>query len=356
MLLSKKIKLISLIASVCLSTMVNAQSEAEPTKVLYNDGPYLIDGKNALQQYSIEKNKLKITNYQGAEHFPAQFPISSSDIYQNVDKIAAISDIHGQVDIFIQLLKKNGVIDSAHNWQFGNGHLVITGDIFDRGDTVTEALWLVYKLEQQAEKAGGKVHYLLGNHEYMVLRGDERYLHDKYRQTLVLMQRDLKSLLGADTILGRWLRSKSTIIKINDMVFLHGGIHQDYLDLKLNLTQANQHFRDSIGLVKAQMVDNPIYFTLHGSTGPVWYRGYFRDEYLTQAQVDSILKELEAQYIIVGHTSFEQLETRFDNRIIAIDSSIKNGKKGELLLWQKQRFMRADMQGKQTEFIPLKAQ
>ena len=314
----------------------------------YNDGPYLIDGDKALQAYQIKNNQLNISDYKGDLSIPKTFKINKKDVYNNAEKIAAISDIHGQVDVFIQLLKKNGVIDSNHNWTWGKGHLVITGDIFDRGDTVTEALWLVYKLEQQAKKAGGKLHYLLGNHEYMVLRGDERYLHDKYIHTLKVVNRDLKALFAEDTVLGRWLRSKSTVIKINGFVFLHGGIHQDFLDLNLSLEEANAQFRQSIGLSKEEVKAHDIFKVLHASTGPIWYRGFFRDKALEQKQIENLLQQLDAKHIIVGHTSMDQLETRFNDKIIAIDASIKKGKKGELLIWQANKFIRADMQGKQS--------
>ena len=57
-------------------------------------------------------------------------------------KLAAISDIHGQYNSMKQLLMVHGIIDEQLNWSFGTGHLVITGDVFDRGEQVTEALWL----------------------------------------------------------------------------------------------------------------------------------------------------------------------------------------------------------------------
>ncbi|SFD74029.1 metallophosphoesterase [Pseudoalteromonas denitrificans] len=317
----------------------------------YSDGPYLINGKDALMEYQITDNQLTISEYSEALLIPQKFNIDGKDNYTKVEKIAAISDVHGQVGIFSQLLEKNGVIDALHNWSWGKGHLVITGDIFDRGDTVTEALWLVYKLEQQALKAGGKLHYLLGNHEYMVLRGDDRYLHNKYIKTLNLVNRDLKSLFSINTVLGRWLRSKATVIKINDFVFLHGGIHQDFLDLNLSLEQTNEQFRQSIGLSKEDIKQNDIFNILQGATGPVWYRGFFTDTNLNQVDIEKILKQIKAKHIIVGHTSMDQLETRFDNRILAIDSSIKNAEKGELLIWRKKQFMRGNMQGVQTRLF-----
>ena len=104
---------------------------------------------------------------------------SEKPIFTNINKIAALSDIHGQYDLVIKLFKNNKIIDDNLNWIFGDGHLVITGDIFDRGDTVNEVLWFIYKLEAQAENNGGRVHYLLGNHEYMIFYNDLRYIHEK---------------------------------------------------------------------------------------------------------------------------------------------------------------------------------
>ncbi len=48
---------------------------------------------------------------------------------------------------------------------------MFAGDMFDRGDQVTECLWLVYALEETAKAAGGYVHFILGNHELMNLQG-----------------------------------------------------------------------------------------------------------------------------------------------------------------------------------------
>ena len=48
----------------------------------------------------------------------------------------------------------------------------IVVDNFNRDDKVNEILWFIYKLEVQPKSKGGLVHYLLGNHEYIVLYND----------------------------------------------------------------------------------------------------------------------------------------------------------------------------------------
>ncbi|MBL4568374.1 MAG: metallophosphoesterase, partial [Flavobacteriaceae bacterium] len=193
-----------------------------------NDGPYVFIEQNNLVEKSILNGKV----------FTKKLPLNSlnttftpeASTYKNVKKIAALSDIHGQYDLAITLLKNNKIIDRHLNWKFGKGHLVIAGDIFDRGDKVHETLLLVYKLEQQAKKHGGRVHFLLGNHEYMVLKNDLRYIHRKYRHTTRLLRINYDQLYGKNTVLGRWLRSKATIIKINKDYFVHGGVSKDFIE------------------------------------------------------------------------------------------------------------------------------
>ena len=60
----------------------------------------------------------------------------------------AISDIHGQHELFIKLLQSQKVINEENQWIYDKGHLVIVGDIFDRGDQVTETLWFLFFLEK----------------------------------------------------------------------------------------------------------------------------------------------------------------------------------------------------------------
>ena len=73
------------------------------------------------------------------------------------DRIAAIGDIHGKFKHLVALLERNGIIDSKHDWNWNSGHLVVLGDVFDKGPSVTESLWFLRKLERQARHAGGRL-------------------------------------------------------------------------------------------------------------------------------------------------------------------------------------------------------
>lgn len=66
--------------------------------------------------------------------------------------------------------------DEGLNWVGGAAHLVLCGDLVDRGPRDREVVDLVRRLQTQARLAGAEVHALLGNHEVMNLVRDFRYV------------------------------------------------------------------------------------------------------------------------------------------------------------------------------------
>ena len=144
--------------------------------------------------------------------------------FDKVKKLLVLSDIEGNFGALRKLLLANKVIDEDLQWKFGDGNLVLIGDFFDRGQQVTEVLWLIYYLEEKAKTAGGYVHFILGNHEIMNLSGDLRYLNTKYSDNAKLLDQNYMSLYDEHSELGRWLRTKNVVEKIGDIMFAHGGI------------------------------------------------------------------------------------------------------------------------------------
>ena len=318
-----------------------------------SDGPYIFIEKNELIEKIIINNKvisktLKTSSYDTLYH-------SEKSTFNKIRKIAALSDIHGQYDLLISLLQNNKIIDKSLNWSFEEGHLVIVGDIFDRGDKVNEILWFIYELEVQAKSKGGRVHYLLGNHEYMVLYNDLRYVHEKYNVSSKLLNLEYDQLYGDNTILGRWLRSKATIIKINDNIFTHGGISEDFIAYEnFNIEKINNKMRQSIPRLKElrklrrKEKSNNFYDMYFGKKSLIWYRGYFEED-LTYTDILKILKLVDADHIVVGHTSNEKVVQLYNNKIIGVDSSIKKGEYGELLVIKNKRFFRGTLNGNLIE-------
>lgn len=82
-----------------------------------------------------------------------------------------IGDVHGDFRAFEKLLRRLELVDRDGNWTGGKEQLIQTGDLVDRGPDSRKAIELLMKIEPQAEKAGGKVTVLIGNHEVMMLTG-----------------------------------------------------------------------------------------------------------------------------------------------------------------------------------------
>ncbi len=177
--------------------------------------------------------------------------------FDGVDRTVAISDIHGAHRAFVETLKAAGVVDQEGNWSAGKTHLVIVGDMVDRGDDSRATMDLLMRLEPQAAEAGGAVHVLLGNHEMMNLVGDLRYVSkgefaaftaeesaelrdDAYRRLAArgglrrLTRAEFddrfppgffahRAAFAASGRYGRWLLGKPVALRIDDTLFLHAG-------------------------------------------------------------------------------------------------------------------------------------
>ncbi|MCD6091447.1 MAG: metallophosphoesterase [Bacteroidales bacterium] len=335
-------------------------SEFYPNKNV-TDGPYIYKGDSTINVKWIEQNKLfEVTIFDNDYSLIEQnfgFALDTANLFQekkvsidykntfnNVENFIAISDMHGQYFVTIDLLKKYGIIDKDLNWSFGKGYLIVDGDIFDRGDKATEILWLIYKLKNQAEVCGGKVHYLIGNHELMVLNNDLRYVNEKYKLTEKMIATSYDQLFSERTVIGEWLRTSPVILTINDVLFVHAGISPEFIENKFTQQGVNFMFQNRIIGAEDEVIENdPILSFLEGRNGPVWYRGYFLDTTFTEQKLDRILDYFDKERIVVGHTSFDSIVSLYDGKILGIDASIKRGKNGELLIFEKGKFYRGTL-------------
>ncbi len=278
-----------------------------------------------------------------------------ADLPEGVDEAAqperwaAISDMHGQYDLTVQLLKAQGIIDSQLNWAYGRGVLVIPGDIFDRGDKVNELLWLVYRLEQQARQAGGAVHFLLGNHEYMVMQGDLRYINPTYQRASSWLGRRYDQLYGPDSEMGRWLRRKATVLKLGDTLFVHGGLARWVSAQDTNLSSINRRYRETLDWPTPQRRDTPDVKRLYsGTESPIWHRGYIDSPRAAMSDVEAVLRRYGAQRIVVGHTTLKEIKSLYQGKVIGIDCGIKNGESAQLLRWENHQLSVGDQHGSRT--------
>lgn len=332
-----------------------------------NDGPYIFKVKHVLKVKWINNSVLSediITPENFVEiknRFNLHFNYSDltdsylqktnySQSYNLIDSISVISDIHGEYNSYINLLKATGIIDNDLNWKFGKGHLVVLGDIFDRGSMVTEVLWHLFALEKQAAAAGGMVHVLLGNHEIMVLSKTLNYLNEKYKKVENISKTRYFDLYSRNSVLGNWIRSMPVVITINNIIFVHGGISPELIERNLTFTKINQLFcSDIVGRVLTENDENEELMFLIRNNGPVWYRGYFTDNDFNESTLNSILSFYKKEHIVVGHTPSRDINSLFNNKIFGVDAGIGDDQPGEMLIYKNGSFYKGYISGKRIK-------
>lgn len=279
-------------------------------------------------------------------------PAARDDIEMDAKQpLLAVADTHGEFEILVAQLWRQGVIDEKLDWSFGRGHLVVLGDVFDRGPNQVEILWLLYKLEAQAAEAGGGSHLVLGNHELMVMSGDVRYLNPKYRDTpRVLGVPSYSTLFGSPTVLGQWLRSRPAMLRVNDSLFLHAGVSPVVVASGLTMAEINTQVRSLLAGERPRTDgERASAELLMGSYGPMWYRGYFpehaRGAVASDADVDAALKAFGVRRIVIGHTIVPTITALYGGRVLAVQVYPKRTDDGaiqfESLLMRDGRLWRA---------------
>lgn len=305
------------------------------------DGPYIIDNQkievtndNKIQYIKIlRKDVLSVkVNNLDQDTFSLKLKdsiVGNADQYTMPEKLIAISDIEGNFNAFASFLIKHGVIDQGFNWIFGNGHLVLIGDFVDRGEDVTQVLWLVYKIEDQAKAQKGEVHYILGNHEIMNFQGNHSYNQKKYKRVAQLISKNeniseaLKYMYSNQTELGKWLRSKNVIEKIGEYIFVHGGLSPDILKFNLKLKDINLIAKNTWDKNFSGKDDSSAENFVNGEKGVFWYRGLATDyKYYPKISDNELVKVLayyNAKKIIFGHTVVDNITKEWNGKAINID-------------------------------------
>ena len=319
-------------------------------------------------------------------------------------RVVAFGDVHGAFDDWTQMLQEVGVVDAQLNWAGGNTHLVSLGDLIDRGPGSRKVVELLMKLDAQAEQAGGAVHLVLGNHEVMVMTGDLRYVsaaefaafagdetaaereqlfadyrrfnpggddadvrrvfNDQYPAGFLA----LREAFAQDGAIGSWLLQQPFVIRVNDKVYMHGGIASDVSedslkDLNGKLQGELREFLDSMDTLRAagvmpwhvsyndrlgflnaraeefvaanpkkqadwfpalQQVFEAQKAFVFSEDSPNWYRGTAMcHPYSESFNTERFLKRVGAKQLVMGHTPTRgDVHVRMDGLAIRLDTGM----------------------------------
>jgi hypothetical protein len=271
--------------------------------------------------------------------------------FDNVERIVAVGDVHGAFDQFVEILRAAKVIDARNRWTGGKTHLVQIGDVVDRGADSRKALDLLRKLERDASGAGGRVHALIGNHEAMRLMTDMRYVvpgeyaaftdggsadlrrafienspkeqREALEKELVPGMIEMIRAFGPKGEYGMRVRASNAVVRINGVVFLHGGISPAVAPMPCAAINETIRRELSVDLEKTRAAPNESLTARED--GPLWYRGLAQEPETFEPQVTDILTAQKARAMVVGHTVpiTGRITARFGGRVFMIDTGMQ---------------------------------
>jgi len=310
--------------------------------------------------------------------------------WDDVPRVVILGDVHGSYDKMVTLLRGTKTVDERLNWIGGDQHLVFCGDLTDRGSNDRGVMDLARRLQVEARTAGGRVHVVLGNHDVMNLTRDRRYwsadLLDEFagdetgeeRKDGLRKFRSVQQTQGARDAFGEkfppgyfararafepegeygsWLLQQPTVVKVNGVLFVHGGLTRRVA--KLGLDEINRRVTSGIRefLAAADELGNAVPFPANmgnimltarelgnrsaravleaheslafDSAGPLWYRGTAcENERLESDRVAQVLDMLGARAVMMGHTVTRtgRISTRFNGTVYRADVGMGYGR------------------------------
>ncbi|MBI4701574.1 MAG: metallophosphoesterase [Deltaproteobacteria bacterium] len=265
--------------------------------------------------------------------FPTRFPAAR--------RLVAVGDLHGDMWAARAALRLGGLIDERDQWIGADAVLVQTGDVLDRGDEERAILDLFDRLDEQAQRAGGRVHVLSGNHEIMNVAGDLRYVTPGGFAAFA----DAGPVDPADPLLDRYpeqvrprlaafrpggpyarrLAAHPIVLVVGETLFVHGGLLPKHV--RAGLEAINQEMRDWLSTEGAAGPE-----LLLARDSPIWERRYAQDPSPADCQLAAeTLRLAGARRLVVGHTTLPHGIASFcEDRVWDLDVGLARSYAGRI--------------------------
>jgi len=244
---------------------------------------------------------------------PKAVALSSRLSYPAATRLVAIGDLHGDLEAAKKALRLARAIDASDTWIGGKLVVVQTGDVLDRGDADRDVLDFLGDLKEAAERAGGAVILLSGNHEFMNVARDFRYVTPGGFTAFV----DANGRGAAFQPGGPYaqkLAQRPFMARVGDTLFVHGGILPKHVRYGLD----RMHDEAKAWMLGQRAVPPEI---MQAEDAPVWSRAYSdAPDAAACAALNEVLTSLESKRMVVGHTVQKAgISTACEERVFRID-------------------------------------
>ena len=296
-------------------------------------------------------------------------------------RVVCIGDVHGDYAALVEFLTIAQVLDPENMTWIGNDTICVqVGDILDRGHNELACLELMAHLSRQAVDSGGAVQLLYGNHEalnavglFQYAFGDDELEECLGRPLDLIVQSPKWRLQFAGNNPIRWaafepggLLSETTCqhfkvaVVLGRTVCVHAGLTVEHLQKYGGIEGMNRQAREWIvsqqhshnnndGMYetgediqkdaqhRANVASDNMPECLGGGIGshsPVWMRDYSQPNDSSprnpkaQQMMDAVLKELNCDRMVMGHTPQFKINAALNNKAWRIDVGASQGVMG----------------------------
>lgn len=243
-------------------------------------------------------------------------------IYKMVEKIVVIGDIHADYEMLIAVLKKADIINDKLEWIGGKTYLVMIGDLVDgkarvdnwTGDSDIKVINFLERLIKQAKRKKGDVIILLGNHEFMNIRGNFTYSGDR---GIKEMGGELKRLKFFNSQFREFGRKCFLAVNIGGWVFCHAGIAPE-ISKKYSIPKLNAMLQKFFSNEMNLHEDNVFFDVISGENGILTTREFGMNN-INCKRLLSTLANLHANFMVVGHTVQDKVNDICNKKLWRVD-------------------------------------
>jgi hypothetical protein len=263
-------------------------------------------------------------------------PATTSFRFPAPPRLVAVGDLHGDWAAARAALRLAGASSDDGHWMGGGLVVVQMGDLIDRGDDDRRVLDWFADLAGEADRAGGHLYQLNGNHELMNVAGDLRYVTEPSLaafadvsfvepapDSIERLPRVARGRLAAFLPGGRYARRLAThpcVILVGDTVFAHAGVRaRDPNALARLNTDVSRWMRGEAAMPPEAQEQE----------GPLWTRRFGEASPEACAELDQVLAAVGARRMVVGHTVQENgIAPACDGRLFRVDVGLSRHRPG----------------------------
>ena len=240
-------------------------------------------------------------------------------------RLFAVGDVHGDVDRLAALLRGAGLLGRDGGWTGGEGRLVLTGDLTDRGDRGRETIDLVRRLQADAD---GRVESLMGNHDALLLarasEGRGERADPDCRDLFVAnggREREARALSRDDDALA-WLADRPLMLRIGRTLFQHADGARFYAALGDSVGAV-----DAAGRALARTARGAWRLFAEMTDARDWDARLVSGPIPVVAGFEDHLARFGARRVVHGHTRHLETTPRvlFGGRAINVDGTLSAG-------------------------------